>query len=77
MFTMGTFVFFCLCILMYRVAEFEQRRGWLWMGITFVLIILMMQVFSSAYIPSFLGAAAAFLLMTFANIKKPVNRGPF
>lgn len=63
--------------LMYRVAEEERRRGWLWGSTTAIIISLLYQVMSSTYLPPFVGLIVAFLLMTVANIYKPADKGPF
>ena len=57
-----------LCICIYRIAEFEKRRGWVWAGITFFLVVLLQSV---------LGVVLAFIFMTLANMYKPVKKGPF
>ncbi|MCG8506978.1 MAG: hypothetical protein MI755_20405 [Sphingomonadales bacterium] len=62
---------------MYRVAELEKRRGWLWAGICAVVIVTIGQWLSSTYLSSFGGATVTFMMMTIANVIKPVNKGPF
>jgi hypothetical protein len=57
-----------LCMCMYRIAELDKRRGWVWASITFFLIVLLQSV---------LGVVLTFILMILANIYRPVNKGPF
>ncbi len=57
-----------LCMCMYRIAEIERRRGWLWAFIAFMCMSLVQSAF---------GYLLAFILMILANIYKPVNKGPF
>ena len=57
-----------LCMCMYRIAEIEKRRGWVWAFIALFLIILLQSVW---------GYVLAFVFMTMANIYRPVNKGPF
>jgi len=57
-----------LCMCMYRIAELDKRRGWVWASITFFLVVLLQSV---------LGVVLTFILMIVANIYKPVNKGPF
>ena len=71
------FILFCMCVLMYRIAEFEKRRGWLWGLITLVIIVVLGQAIRSAYLSAFIGMAIAFCTMIAMNIVKPVKKGPF
>lgn len=72
---MAVFVTICMYVLMYRIAIFEKRRGWLWVLITVLTVTFFDQFIQSAYLPALLGAAASFVLMTLANIHKPVKKG--
>jgi MFS-type transporter involved in bile tolerance (Atg22 family) len=71
------FLIICMATCMHRIAEREKRRGWLWASITGIVIVLLGQLLQSAYAPSIAGFIVCFILMTLANIYKPVNKGPF
>lgn len=68
-------VLFCICI--YRIAEHEKRRGWLWASFTALCSVFLQLVLHLGY----WGAASAVILtyaaMVLVNIKRPVNKGPF
>ncbi|MEY4641023.1 MAG: hypothetical protein RLZZ227_1017 [Pseudomonadota bacterium] len=58
------------------MAEREKRRAWLW-GLLTALLSASIQTFLIAgYWGAVLGLIAAFSLMTYANFKYPVNKGP-
>ena len=58
------------------IAEREKRRGWLWGLLTALLSAGLQVTFIPGYWGAVLGLLAAFALMTYANIKYPVNKGP-
>lgn len=68
-------ILFSVCI--YRVAELDRRRGWLWAAINVIVTVLISQLIVSAYFSSVAGLLLSFALMTAANIYKPVKKGPF
>ena len=72
----GVFLIICASVFMYRVAEYEKRRGWLWASLTAVTTVLLYQVMLSTYVPPIAAVIASFILMTLANIYKPVSKGP-
>ncbi len=72
----GIFLIICAAVFMYRVAQYEQRRGWLWGSVTALIIVLLSQVILSTYLPALLGAILAYMLMMAANIYRPVKKGP-
>ena len=57
-----------LCMCMYRIAELEKRRGWLWAFIALFMVMLFQSVW---------GYVLAFVLMLLADIYRPVKKGPF
>jgi len=63
-------------ISMAGMAERENRRPWLWGGLTFLLSALI----QTLLIPGYWGAVLGFFLMfggmIYAKIKYPVNKGP-
>ncbi len=72
----GIFLIICAAVFMYRVAQYEKRRGWLWGSLTAIIIVLLSQVILSTYLPAVAGVILAYMLMMVANIYKPVNKGP-
>ena len=72
----GIFLIICAAVLMFRVAQYEKRRGWLWGSLTALIIMLLSQVILSTYLPSLVGVILAYMIMMAANIYRPVNKGP-
>jgi NADH:ubiquinone oxidoreductase subunit 6 (subunit J) len=66
---------FSIC--MYQIAEREKRRGWLWGSGTFAWSALLQYVVVAGYWGAVLGLLSSYAAMTYANIKYPVNKGPF
>jgi hypothetical protein len=66
---------FSVC--MYRFAELEKRRGWLWGLLTFAISALCQQFLLAGYWGAVTGFVASYALMTVAIIRQPVNKGPF
>lgn len=75
---MSIFLIICISTLMYRIAEKEKRRGWLWAAMTTLLIIMLLfKLGMSGGLAAIAGFLLMFVLMTLANVYKPVNKGPF
>jgi hypothetical protein len=74
---MAIFLIICMSTLMYRVAEREKRRGWLWSAMTTIVMLLLYQMNFATYATAIAGLLLMFVLMTLANIYRPVNKGPF
>lgn len=68
-------LFFSIC--MYRIAEHEKRRGWLWALLTFTISASLQHALELGYWGAVLGLASAYGLMTVLNIYRPVRKGPF
>ncbi len=66
----------CVAVFMYRIAEHEKRRGWLWAGLSVLCVFALYQAMASLLIPPIGGLVIVFVLMTLANAFKPVNKGP-
>ena len=49
------FLIICACTFMYRVAEYERKKGWLWGLFTCMLCVVLLQLTSSDVL-MFLGA---------------------
>jgi hypothetical protein len=58
------------------MAEREKRRPWLWGLLTAMLSACIQNFVISGYWGAVLGLLSAFSLMTYANFKYPVNKGP-
>lgn len=68
-------VFFAICI--YGMAKHEKRRGWLWTMLYVLLSVGIQTWFVSGYWGTVLALFLSIALMTWANFKYPVNKGPF
>ncbi len=58
----------CGCTFMYRVAELEKRRGWMWAGVTLIMLLLASKLIESRFIVFVVGVVVSFLTMFLANI---------
>ncbi len=64
----GFYLMIAAAIVMYKVAETDHRRGWLWFGITFCTIMLVSRLTGLGLSVIFVGSALVFLAMFFANV---------
>ena len=67
-------IFFAVA--MAGMAQREKRRAWLWGPLTFALSALIQMTLVQGYWGAVLGLLATYALMTWANFKHPVKRGP-
>lgn len=63
-------------IAMASIARRERRRAWLWGMLTFTISIVIQTQLVPGYWGAVLGLLLSFALMTWANIKYPVDKGP-
>ena len=68
-------VLFCIC--MYRIAQLEKRRGWLWALITALASVTLQTALGLAYWGAVSGLLLAYGAMAIANARNPVRKGPF
>ena len=64
------FILIGLSVFMYRVAEFEKRRGWLWGGITAAWCLFMGQYFAPGFVYLLICLFCSYGTMVVANIIK-------
>jgi hypothetical protein len=57
---------------MYRVAQIENRRGWVWAGITLITLLVLNQLIQGGFLTMLLGALAVFILMGVVKHYRPV-----
>ncbi|HEY0961243.1 MAG TPA: hypothetical protein VGE69_02695 [Pseudomonadales bacterium] len=67
-------IFFAVA--MAGIAQRDKRRPWLWGPLTFMLSALIQMTLVQGYWGAVLGLLGSFALMTWANIRYPVKRGP-
>ena len=67
-------IFFAIA--MAGMAEREKRRPLVWGLLTFVISALIQITFLQGYWGAVLGLLVSFGLLTYANFKHPVKRGP-
>lgn len=63
-------------VAMAGMAQREKRRVWLWGPLTFAISALIQMTLIQGYWGAVLGLLVSFALMTWANFKHPVNKGP-
>ena len=68
-------LFFSIC--MYKIAEREKRRPWLWGALTFAVSAAIQHLLIAGYWGAVAGLMVSFGAMTAANIWRPVGKGPF
>ena len=66
----------CVAVFIYRIAEHEKRRGWLWAGLSVLCVFFLYENTVSLFIPPIVGLVIVFALMTLANVIWPVRKGP-
>jgi hypothetical protein len=67
----GGFFIVLATILIYKLAEADNRRGWLWSGITLVIIMLLTNVIKLGAIGVYIGFLIMLVLMF---VSKPIRR---
>ena len=59
------------------IARLEKRRPWIWGPLTFAVSGVIQTFLVSGYWGAVTGFLLSFAAMTVANIKAPVNKGPY
>lgn len=70
----GFYLMIATAIIMYKIAESDKRRGWLWFGITLCVTMVLGKV-TGLGIPSvFMGFFITFVAMFISNMRSMPGR---
>jgi hypothetical protein len=64
----GFYLMVAAAVVMYKIAEADKRRGWLWSGIVVCIIMLLGEFTDVGLVGILIGFCLAFLAMFIANV---------
>ncbi|GMV28827.1 MAG: hypothetical protein AMXMBFR59_09520 [Rhodanobacteraceae bacterium] len=71
----GFYMMFATSILIYRIADADDKQGFIWFGVNLCVTMAMGALFGLTVLMAVLGFVVTFLIMFLINLMKPDSSG--